>query len=132
MKKIVLFLAVVLLFAVNAKAEDTAANTVSAANEVKARANAAATQEVVVLDETANDENWNYHKMLVIDSLQDIDKKIEEAKKNKKPVAELEAQKNKLIEQLDGFDNKIMEEGKDEEMIKARAEAEKTKAEDKK
>lgn len=121
MKKIVLFLAVGLLFAVNAKAEDTAANTVSAANEVKARANAAATQEVVVLDETANDENWEYHKMLVIDSLQDIDKKIEEAKKNKKPVAELEAQKNKLIEQLDGFDNKIMEEGKDEEMIKARA-----------
>ena len=140
MKKIVLFLAVGLLFAVNANAEDNATNTVSAANEVKnevANTEAKAGEvienagteetrgaplEFVGPDEEIDDNNWHYQKMQVINSLQDIDKKIEDAKKNNQPIAELETQKDELIERLDDLDNKILEEGKDEEMIKARAE----------
>ena len=124
MKKIVLLLAVSLLFGTYANAEEVVADAVAVA--VKAAdgtvTEAAVVEEAVVKD-TANDENWQYHKFQTLNTLKDINEKIEAAKKENKPTAELEAQRDELFKKLDELDAKILAEGNDEEMKEARAKA---------
>ena len=140
MKKIVLLLTAVMFTGLNANVanaliEDNKAmegnavvniDTVEKKNpeeNVKKEITADDVAEVLSMDVDADidAENWGIEKYKLLTILEDTNKKIEEAKKDNKPVAELNAQQAKLLNKLDEINNKILKENYDEEMSAARA-----------
>lgn len=142
MKKVVLVWGAFLFAGLNANAAEAPANDAAAMKDtviatVKTAADTATEEDtaetVAVIDintlsaeevEKLNEGNWEYHKAQVLNSLKEVNEKYAKAQtqKDEKAMAELDKTKKELFEKLEDLDKKIMEDGNDAEMKKAKLE----------